>query len=494
LPIYDRHRVQVDDLREQHGYQHVAVENLDHEVGHGDVQELGAPAPLKPGDQVDRDGHHGGPDVGNEHRQPDQEAEQHGVVEAEVREGDEAHAPDDEDLPELAADVVGDLGVDVLPDLLRQLVVARQVAQQPGQDAVLVLHEEEHQDRHQHEVQQDADQPAHGSQRQGQHPLPEQRQLAAQHGDDLVDLLRRDDLGVALRQTHHHFLAARQERRHLLHELGELARQQRNQPQHDEDQGQHEHGEHQHHGQQPRHLVPFHDLDDALEQVGDDDAGDDRAEDVAEHQHHREHGDKHHREENDLRVGEVPLEPVGDEVHARLGGRRFGEFEVVGDVHRLAQHDRGRAVLLGGQGDRARDAIGGQSPAADDEMDVDLREHPGRVRGALGRQLDPAVDDVLAALAQDMDHVEGGAAAEAHQEQLHGPRAAVLPAVFGSAVDHDRVAAVGHRLETHAVFERNRCFHLASPDGLPADRAAGGGCIIPRKTGAPALLPGPSPA
>src|SRR5690606_40085011 len=77
---------------------------------------------------------------------------------------------------------------------------------------------------------------------------------------------------------------------------------------------------------------------------------------------------------------------------------------------------------------------------------------------------------------------------------FHGPRAAVLPAVCGSAVDHDRVAAVGHRLETHAVFERNRCFHLASPDGLPADRAAGGGCIIPRKTGAPALLPGPSPA
>jgi hypothetical protein len=148
----DRHRVQVDHLREQQGDQDVAVQGLDDEVGRSEPAELGAPAPLDPGNQEHGDGHQGGPDVGNDHREPDQDPQQHGVLEPEGVEGEVAGRPDDEDLPELAADVVGDLPIHIVPDGPGDAPVLGQIALGPIGDEVAILQEEKDQQGHQDQV------------------------------------------------------------------------------------------------------------------------------------------------------------------------------------------------------------------------------------------------------------------------------------------------------------------------------------------------------
>src|SRR5882672_1618075 len=128
----------------------------------------------------------------------------------------------------------------------------------------------------------------------------------------------------------------------------------------------------------------------------------------------------------------------------------FDQLEVLADLGGLAEHDRGRAVLLVRQPNRLLDEIALQAAPAHDEVQVDPGEHL-RIRGrALGGHLHLAAAHVLAALFQDHDHVVGGAAAGTDEHQLHRPRREVAPAALRRAVHRDDVIASGFGEEGHS--------------------------------------------
>ncbi len=77
------------------------------------------------------------------------------------------------------------------------------------------------------------------------------------------------------------------------------------------------------------------------------------------------------------------------------------------DLGRLAEHDAGRAVFVGGQMHGLFDALGVERLAGDGEMDVDFGEHLGVAVGAGGVDVGDAVGHVLAAFAQDVDDIKG---------------------------------------------------------------------------------------
>lgn len=110
------------------------------------------------------------------------------------------------------------------------------------------------------------------------------------------------------------------------------------------------------------------------------------------------------------------------------------------DLGRLAEHDRGRAVFFCRELHRLFDPFGVQPFARDGEVDVDLREHLGIGVGAGCIDIGDTVGDRLASLAQDVDDVEGGAAAQPQQQHFHRAHAEVLAAGFGCAVHDDAVA------------------------------------------------------
>ena len=74
------------------------------------------------------------------------------ATKAEEGHDDERHPADDQDLPELAAHIIRDLGVDLAPNLGAELALMRQKIGQPGDQAVLILDQEEDQHRHQDHI------------------------------------------------------------------------------------------------------------------------------------------------------------------------------------------------------------------------------------------------------------------------------------------------------------------------------------------------------
>jgi len=114
------------------------------------------------------------------------------------------------------------------------------------------------------------------------------------------------------RQGHQRGLAARQHGRNLLHHLRQLVIQSRQQPEYHHHHEQHESGEHQPHRDRARHFQPRQFARQALEQIGDDDAGQHRRQHAAGVEDGQKCADQNQREEYDLRVGDLLFEPVGD--------------------------------------------------------------------------------------------------------------------------------------------------------------------------------------
>jgi hypothetical protein len=132
---------------------------------------------------------------------------------------------------------------------------------------------------------------------------------------DLLDLLRRHQLGVALGQVHQHQLPLADHARELLDQVGQLTRDQREDAEQQQRQEQHEHGEHHPHGSDPRPAVALQQPDEAFEQVGDDPAGQDRREHVAEIDDDQKAGSEQDRQQYHLGVRKGPTEPIGDQAH-----------------------------------------------------------------------------------------------------------------------------------------------------------------------------------
>ena len=123
----------------------------------------------------------------------------------------------------------------------------------------------------------------------------------------------------------------------------------------------------------------------------------------------------------------LPREPVAH------GNSAFHYLEIVRDLGHLAEHDRGRAVFFGGELHGLFNALGVQPLARDGEVDVDPGEDLGVGVGALGGQVGDAVGDPLAALAKDVDDVEGGAVAQPDCSISIGRTWRFLPFVGGES-------------------------------------------------------------
>src|SRR3990167_1082452 len=115
---------------------------------------------------------------------------------------------------------------------------------------------------------------------------------------------------------------------------------------------------------------------------------------------------------------------------------------VVADLDAAAaQHDRGRAVLLGRQFNRTLDLSLLQTTALDHEMQVDLGKHLGLFRGTLGLQKGFAAFYRLAGFLQDADHIKVAAATQTNQHHLHWPHTQVTSTALWRAIHYHRMAA-----------------------------------------------------
>src|SRR5258708_6533370 len=127
------------------------------------------------------------------------------------------------------------------------------------------------------------------------------------------------------------------------------------------------------------------------------------------------------------------------------------DLEILGDLGRLAEHDRGGAVLLVRQPNRVLHKAALQPFSAHHEVHVDPGEHFGIGLGSLRAQLYLAPGHVLPALLENHHYVVRGAAACADEHNLHRPRREVSSAAVGSSVHRNDMIAPGLGKKRHAV-------------------------------------------
>ena len=104
----------------------------------------------------------------------------------------------------------------------------------------------------------------------------------------------------------------------------------------------------------------------------------------------------------------LPVPASGASVRDR---RIVDDFEVVGDLCRLPQHDRGRAIFFRRELNRTLDLCRFDIGPGDDEMHMNAGEYLGLRRRTLGVDFYRAVANLLAGLLQDRDHIVSAAGA-----------------------------------------------------------------------------------
>ena len=202
-------------------------------------------------------------------------------MQSEDRERHHTGKPDDNNLPEFAADIIADLAIDLRPDLAHQLMLTRCKAGHPGDQCFFVLHHEENQDRHQDEINQDGNEAHHRRERDGKQFLPPGGELGADEHHDFANLLGRDDLGITLGQFKQHILTHIQHAGNLLYELCRLLRQQRQQSKENQHHKQQEGEVHHQHRDQPGQPRFFQHAHQALKEIGDHHRGEQGRQHVA---------------------------------------------------------------------------------------------------------------------------------------------------------------------------------------------------------------------
>ncbi len=142
------------------------------------------------------------------------------------------------------------------------------------------------------------------------------------------------------------------------------------------------------------------------------------------------------------------------------------QFEIVGDLRRLTEHDGSGTVLLGAELHRPFHRLFREPFSTHPEMDMDAGKHLGLAVGAFRFQLHLAEAHVLAALLQDVDHVELGTATHAQQQHLHGTYAEVAAAVFLGTVHDTHVSASRFTQHQCAFHPFHSSFHLQVPQKI----------------------------
>ena len=92
---------------------------------------------------------------GYEYGQPHKQGENDRKAQSYKGEGEITDSPDNDDLPDLAPDIVGDLLVHLIPDYFCQAPFPRQEILDPRKDHCLVFQEKEDEERHEDQVYED---------------------------------------------------------------------------------------------------------------------------------------------------------------------------------------------------------------------------------------------------------------------------------------------------------------------------------------------------
>jgi hypothetical protein len=74
-----------------------------------------------------------------------------------------------------------------------------------------------------------------------------------------------------------------------------------------------------------------------------------------------------------------------------------------------------------------------------------------------------AVCHLLTPFPEDLDHIEGRAAAKADEQHLHGANPEIAPAILPCPIHHDRMAAAGLPNEHHSIDQLNPSSHASYP-------------------------------
>ena len=128
-----------------------------------------------------------------------------------------------------------------------------------------------------------------------------------------------------------------------------------------------------------------------------------------------------------------------------------------------SQHDRGRAVFLLGEFDSPLHLGWREISALDSIIDMDGGEDLRIGFGPFSRDFDFTVGHLLAPFPEDLNDVEGRAAAEAYEQHLHRADPEIAAALVRSSIHHDRMAAAGFPDKHHAIDQFNPRSHVSHP-------------------------------
>ncbi len=305
--------MQVDRLGEEQRYQQIAVEGLDHQIGHHQPGELGGQPPLEQGHHGHRHRHRGGAYVRDQHREAHRHRQQRRVAQPHQGEWDIGRHSDDEDLDHLATDVVEDLLVHLHPDPVDQGAVARQEAAQPSHQDLLVLEHEEHHQGHQDGVDEDGHHVDEGAEGGGHQLLAPAQDTLAHVVDDGLHQADINQLGVLFRQGAHIVLGMGEHGRGLLGQVQPLACQGRDEAEkrhggEGDEQQQDEAG-----GQGAGEPGPLQSAHRPLQQVGHHQCDQQWRQQIAKQPEHGETGRQQQKQGDGIGIGETGLIPALDD-------------------------------------------------------------------------------------------------------------------------------------------------------------------------------------
>ena len=306
--------MQVDGLGEQQRHQDVAVQGLDDRVGRHHDQEVDGPAELQQPDGRDGNRHDRGANVRDKHGDPHQQRQQRRVVQAQQRQRDVRDDRHDDDLDELAADVIGDLHTHVRTDSAEQTPTTRQQDLEAPEQPILVLEEEEQRDGRQDQEDQHAKNVRQLCQNPLNHRGPEFGHLLIQGRRPVGHRSRREHVGVLPRQFGRKVAQPFDRTRQCVDKIAQL--RPHNGQDADDQRDQHTEEQHLHHadGQQPRHAPRREPRHGALQQEREGEPGKHGREHRAQEDDDQQSGHDGDDQEDRFLVREVPVDPAADDL------------------------------------------------------------------------------------------------------------------------------------------------------------------------------------